>query len=77
MKDRLDPSKTQCKICGKEMTLDSVFLPSKDGERLEMVHNDCVKHLPLPEINDRFGVKGILKAMQELDNASEKTIKWK
>ena len=77
MEDKLDPSKTQCKVCGKDMTLDSVFLPSKDGESLEMVHNDCVRHLPLPEINDRFGVKGILKAMQELDNASEKTIKWK
>jgi len=47
MEDKLDPSKTQCKVCGKDMTLDSVFLPSKDGESLEMVHNKCVLHLPL------------------------------
>jgi len=69
MEDILDPSKTQCKICGKEMTLDSVFLPSKDGERLEMVHNDCVRHLPLPEICNRFGAGGILKALQGLDRS--------
>ena len=54
MEDNLDPSKTQCKVCGKDMTLDSVFLPSKDGERLEMVHNDCVRHLPIPQISERF-----------------------
>jgi len=69
MEDKLDPSKTQCKVCGNEMTLDSVFLPSKDGERLEMVHNKCVLHLPLSEINVRIGTGGILKALQELDNS--------
>ena len=69
MEDNLDPSKTQCKVCGKDMTLDSVFLPSKDVERLEMVHNDCVRHLPIPQINERFGTGGILKALQELDNS--------
>ena len=69
MEEKLDPSKTQCKVCGKDMTLDSVFLPSKDGESLEMVHNDCVRHLPLPEISDRFGAGGILKALQGLDRS--------
>ena len=69
MEDILDPSKTQCKVCGKDMTLDSVFLPSKDGESLEMVHNDCVRHFPLPEISDRFGAGGILKALQGLDRS--------
>ena len=69
MEDNLDPSKTQCKVCGKDMTLDSVFLPSKDGEILEMVHNDCVRHLPLPQISERFGTGGILKALQELDRS--------
>ena len=69
MEDNLDPSKTQCKVCGKDMTLDSVFLPSKDGESLEMVHNDCVKHLPLPQISERFDTGGILKALQELDRS--------
>ena len=69
MEDNLDPSKTQCKVCGKDMTLDSVFLPSKDGESLEMVHNDCVRHLPLPQISERFGKGGILKALQELDRS--------
>ena len=68
MEEKLDPSKTQCKVCGKEMTLDSVFLPSKDGENLVMVHEECVRHLPLPKIYDRFGVEGILKALQGLDN---------
>ena len=69
MEEKLDPSKTQCKVCGNEMTLDSVFLPSKDGESLVMVHEECVRHLPLPEINDRFGVEGILKALQGLDKS--------
>ena len=69
MEEKLDPSKTQCKVCGKDMTLDSVFLPSKDGESLEMVHNKCVLHLPLSEINVRIGSGGILKALQGLDRS--------
>ena len=68
MEDKLDPSKTQCKVCGKDMTLDSVFLPSKDGERLEMLHNDCVRHLAISLIGE-FTKGGILKALQELDNS--------
>ena len=37
----------KCKVCSKDWKLDSVFFPSEDKTDVEMVHEDCIKHLKL------------------------------
>ena len=55
-----------CKVCGKEQTLDSVCFPSKDGVSLEMIHNDCVRHLGIELSTLQQNKMSLLDALRNL-----------